>query len=174
MNYFIVNPISGSISKSKRELLIQKIRKFPESKILFTKNKKYFFNQQLEPFANASKKDEIYTGKARKDYESQKAQNPSDTKRRILEAMRARGGRSMRSVWSIRTKPNKTVHTATFPESLVERMLKSGCPEGGIVLDFFMGSGTTAKVAKKLDMNYVGFDLNPEYVRVSEEGLNRI
>lgn len=138
-----------------------------ETVLFFTKNKKYFFNQQLEPFANSSNADECYIGKAKKDYSSSNAQNPSDTKRRILEAMKARGGRSMRAVWDIRTKPNKTVHTATFPPELVERILKSGCPENGIVLDFFMGSGTTGAVARNLGMNYIGFDLNPQYVTVA-------
>jgi DNA modification methylase len=143
-----------------------------ESIFMFTKKKKYFFNQQIEPFANTSNPDEIYTGKATKDYDKSKAQNPSDTKRRILERMKERGGRSMRSVWTINTKPNKSVHTATFPEELVERMLKSGCPEGGVVLDFFMGSGTTGVVAKKLNMNYIGFDLNPEYCEVARKRIN--
>ena len=138
---------------------------------MFTKNKKYFFNQQIEPFANASNPDEIYTGEATKDYESSNAQNPSDTKRRILESMKKRGGRSMRAVWKINTKPNKSVHTATFPEELVERMLKSGCPEGGVVLDFFMGSGTTGMVAKRLGMNYIGFDLNPEYCEIARKRI---
>jgi len=138
-----------------------------ESIFMFSKNKKYFFNQQIEPFAKASNPDEIYIGNATKNYEETNAQNPSDTKRRILEAMRKRGGRSMRAVWSIHTKPNKTVHTATFPEELVERMLISGCPEGGTVLDFFMGSGTTGRVANRLNMNYVGFDLNPEYTEIA-------
>jgi DNA modification methylase len=138
-----------------------------ETVFMFVKNKKYFFNQQIEPFANTSNPDEEYTGQATKNYEESLAQNPSNTKRRILEAMKKRGGRSMRAVWTINTKPNKSVHTATFPEELVERMLISGCREGGIVLDFFMGSGTTGRVAKRLNMNYVGFDLNPEYVNIS-------
>jgi len=142
-----------------------------ETIFMFTKNKKYFFNQQIEPFANASNPDEIYTGEATKDYESSNAQNPSNTKRRILESMKKRGGRSMRAVWKINTKPNKSVHTATFPEELVERMLKSGCPEEGVVLDFFMGSGTTGIVAKRLGMNYIGFDLNPEYCEIARKRI---
>jgi DNA modification methylase len=59
-----------------------------EPVFFFTKQQKYYFEQQLEPFSNKSKPDEIYTGQATKDYESERAQNPSDTKRRILESMR--------------------------------------------------------------------------------------
>lgn len=79
--------------------------------------------------------------------------------------------RQVRSVWNIKTKPNKTVHTATFPEELAERMLISGCPEGGVALDFFVGSGTVPAVAKRLGMNYIGFDLNHEYCEIAKERL---
>lgn len=78
---------------------------------------------------------------------------------------------NMRAVWSINTKPFKDAHFATYPEALVERMLTSGCPTGGLVLDPFMGAGTTAIVAKKLGMNYTGFELNEEYKPIQEKRL---
>lgn len=144
-----------------------------EEVLLFVKSKKYYFNQLIEPFANSSNLNEIYNGKANKDYEKERAQNPSDTKRRILASMRKRGGgRSMRSVWSINTKRAKGNHTASFPEELVNRMIKSSCPANGIVLDMFCGTGTTCKVAQDFGLNFLGFDLNPEYVKISEKRLN--
>lgn len=51
--------------------------------------------------------------------------------------------------------------------------IKAGCPEGGIVLDPFMGSGTTAIVARKLNRNYIGFELNPNYVSIAENRLEK-
>jgi DNA modification methylase len=51
--------------------------------------------------------------------------------------------------------------------------IKAGCPENGTVLDPFMGSGTTAVVARKLNRNYIGFELNPDYVKISNRKLNR-
>jgi len=59
-------------------------------------------------------------------------------------------------------------HFAVFPEALVEIPIKFGCPKGGIVLDPFMGSGTTAIVAKKLGRNYLGIELNPDYIKIAE------
>jgi len=56
---------------------------------------------------------------------------------------------------------------------LIINCIKAGCPENGIVLDPFMGSGTTAVVAKKLGKNYVGFELNPEYIKIAERKLKR-
>ena len=54
-----------------------------------------------------------------------------------------------------------------YPPKLVETCLLAGCPEGGIVLDPFMGSGTTGMVAKQLDRHYVGIELNPEYTELA-------
>jgi len=76
-----------------------------------------------------------------------------------------------RSVWTVTTKPFKDAHFATFPEDLIVDCIKAGCPEDGIVLDPFMGAGTTAVVSRKLNRNYIGCELNPEYIRIAE---NRI
>lgn len=71
--------------------------------------------------------------------------------------------RNKRDVWIINTVPFKGGHYAAYPPKLVEICLLAGCPEGGIVLDPFMGSGTTGMVAKQLNRHYIGVELNPEY-----------
>ena len=76
-----------------------------------------------------------------------------------------------RSVWTVTTKPFKEAHFATFPEDLIMDMIKAGCPENGIVLDPFMGAGTTALVAKKLNRNFIGYELNPDYIKIAEKRL---
>jgi len=81
-------------------------------------------------------------------------------------------GRNKRAVWTITTKPFKEAHFATFPEKLVEPMIKAGCPGKGVVLDPFCGSGTTLLMAKKLGRNYIGIDINPEYVKMSKRRIN--
>lgn len=80
-------------------------------------------------------------------------------------------GKNMRTVWSINTQPFPEAHFATYPEKLVKRMIEAGCPENGLVLDPFMGAGTTAVVAKKLNRNYTGFELNPKYKLIAENRL---
>lgn len=79
--------------------------------------------------------------------------------------------RNKRSVWTVTTKPFSEAHFATFPEDLIVPCIKAGCPEGGVVLDPFMGAGTTALVALKLNREYIGFELNPEYVKIAEKRL---
>lgn len=83
-------------------------------------------------------------------------------------------GRIKRTVWSISTKPFKGYHYAAFPEELVRTPILACTDEGGIVLDPFSGSGTTAIVAKKLNRQYIGMDLNPEYVDMARERLQKI
>lgn len=82
------------------------------------------------------------------------------------------GMANKRSVWTVTTKPFSEAHFATFPQELIVDMIKAGCPEGGIVLDPFMGAGTTALVARKLNRNYIGFELNAEYLKIAEKRLN--
>lgn len=81
--------------------------------------------------------------------------------------------RNARSVWTITTKPFKDAHFATYPEDLIVPCILAGCPEGGLVLDPFMGAGTTALVSKKLGRNYVGFELNEEYKKIADKRLNK-
>ena len=77
-------------------------------------------------------------------------------------------GRNKRCVWKISTKSFPGAHFATFPPELVETPIKACCPPNGIVLDPFMGRGTVALVALKLARNFVGIELNEEYIKMAE------
>jgi DNA modification methylase len=79
--------------------------------------------------------------------------------------------RTKRTVWTIATEPYPDAHFATFPTKLVEPCVLAGCPEGGTVLDPFMGSGTTGVVALKTGLNFVGIELNPAYVALAEKRI---
>ena len=79
--------------------------------------------------------------------------------------------RNKRDVWSINVKPCKEAHFATYPEELVAPCILAGCPQKGVVLDPFMGSGTTGIVANKLGRQFVGIELNPEYIEMAERRI---
>jgi DNA modification methylase len=81
------------------------------------------------------------------------------------------GLKNKRSVWVVNTKGYKGAHFAVYPKKLIEPCILAGCPEGGTVLDPFTGSGTTAVVALENNRNFVGTELNPEYIQIAE---NRI
>jgi DNA modification methylase/intein/homing endonuclease len=80
-------------------------------------------------------------------------------------------GRNRRSVWTIATHPYKAAHFATFPPDLIEPCILAGCPEGGMVLDPFFGAGTTGLVCSRLNREYIGIELNGEYVKMAERRI---
>lgn len=98
--------------------------------------------------------------------------NPN-TAEKTRQKMIERGTRNKRSVWTVTAKPFKEAHFATFPEALIAPMVMAGCPKEGIVLDPFMGAGTTAVVAKKLGRRYLGIELNPVYIKIAEDRLKQ-
>ena len=77
--------------------------------------------------------------------------------------------RRKRSVWTVNNKPYKGAHFAVFPPDLIEPCIRAGSREGDIVLDPFMGSGTTAMVAKSLNRYYMGCELHEEYGDLMQE-----
>lgn len=79
--------------------------------------------------------------------------------------------RRKRDVWSVPTRPLKEAHFAAYPPDLVKPCILAGCPVGGVVLDPFMGAGTTALVARELGRHYIGIELNPEYIGIAEKRL---
>jgi DNA modification methylase len=114
--------------------------------------------------------DKPYIGKSTKDYGAGGAQDASATKARIVD--RILSGeittRNKRSVWTVTTKPYKGAHFATFPPDLITPCILAGAPAGGVVLDPFMGSGTTAAVAIANGRNYLGCELNPAYKELQD------
>lgn len=151
-----------------------------EKLYFFVKSKKYYFQQQKEPMKTKdtnppngsiaafgslqlgrhkkrNKQDQV----GRNDYTGFNARYTTPK-----ELMRIK-----RCAWSVSTKNFKDAHYAVFPEGLIETPILAGCPEGGVVLDPFIGSGTTALVAKRLNRNYIGIDINPEYCKMAQERL---
>lgn len=145
----------------------------------------YYFEQQLEPAIGYDGRKEIEYKGGSKDVSigkhtrwksknvQDKGQKPNSMhiKRELGIADEVYFERNVRTVWSISTKAYSEAHFATYPEKLVERMIKCGCPENGVVLDPFMGAGTTGLVARKLNRNYIGFEINNDYKKIAE---NRI
>lgn len=79
--------------------------------------------------------------------------------------------RNKRSVWTVPTMPFREAHFATFPERLIEPCVLAGAPAGAVVLDPFLGAGTTAVVAERLGRSWVGCELNPAYAEIARQRL---
>lgn len=82
--------------------------------------------------------------------------------------------RNRRSVWTVATRPYKGAHFATFPPALVDPCILAGSRAGDIVLDPFMGSGTTAAVALQRGRQYLGCELNPDYGALQQERIKSV
>lgn len=80
-------------------------------------------------------------------------------------------GRIKRAVWSISTKAFKGCHYAPFPEELVKTPILACTKECDVVLDCFMGSGTTGVVASRLNRKFIGMELNPEYIGIAKKRI---
>lgn len=90
-----------------------------------------------------------------------------------VDAVKGPNGRRLRTVWDISTRPNRAAsgHFATFPEELVERCVSISSKAGDVVLDTFLGSGTTALVAGAMNRRFTGVELHPDYLRMSVDRL---
>lgn len=90
-----------------------------------------------------------------------------------VDAVKGPNGRRLRTVWDIRTRVNRASsgHFATFPFELVERCLCITSGPGDLVLDPFLGSGTTALVAGSLGRRFLGVELHPDYMQMSRARL---
>lgn len=82
-------------------------------------------------------------------------------------------GRNVRNWWPIPTESYDGAHFATYPQELVRLCILAGCPEGGVVLDPFFGSGTTGVVARRHGRRTVGIELNPDYCALASKRLGQ-
>lgn len=83
------------------------------------------------------------------------------------------GKRNKRDVWVVQSQPFNEAHFAVYPEKLVEPCILAGCPQGGVVLDMFNGSGTTGVVALKHGRKYIGIDMNEEYIAMATRRIEQ-
>jgi site-specific DNA-methyltransferase (adenine-specific) len=85
------------------------------------------------------------------------------------------GGKQMRSIWTRgKTAGGKKIHPTQKPEWLLERVVLATTKEGDLILDPFMGSGTTAVVAKKLKRNFIGSEIDTQYFELSKQRIESI
>jgi len=135
----------------------------------FSKKKKYYFEQQFDEYTEPLNRWGGNNLNANGESSWDKGTGQETYRDRNMRPNQS--GRNKRCVWNINTKPFKEAHFAVFPEELCVTPIKAGCPEGGIVLDPFFGAGTTGLVATKLNREYIGIELNPEYIEIARKRI---
>ncbi|MCL2410084.1 MAG: site-specific DNA-methyltransferase [Treponema sp.] len=163
---------------------------------LFSKKTKYYFDFQyaLEPAAYDGRRDTVMKGSAKYAETDFSCQTKNTFLSKEHERWPQRGYitkegatglseqhhgssiptrplRTKRDVWVVASEPSDLGHFAMFPQKLILPCILCGCPENGVVLDPFMGSGTTAVVAVKNLRRYIGCEINPEYIKIAERRI---
>jgi len=135
---------------------------------LMSKSEKYYYDQEAvkedsktDPNSKASM---MFGSTKGKNNTSEKAHSNNVGKKWEINTKRNR-----RTIWEVATQPFKAAHFAVFPPKLIEPCVLAGAPEDGIVLDPFNGSGTTGRVCKRLKRQYIGIDINAEYLDMTIE-----
>ena len=123
---------------------------------LLSKNKKYYYD-------NEAIKEPVKKDWGTRDRTQGKYHNPGSGLVPHSGLSKSYDRKNKRDVWSITNKPFKGSHFAVFPPDLITPCILAGSEKGDIILDPFMGSGTTAMVAKQLGRDYIGCELHEEY-----------
>ena len=143
------------------ESVTDRCTKAHEYIFLMSKSQKYYYDYESIKEQSTSKSEGIRFGgnKYGDDDDPKFATKSGNVSKEYDKA-------NKRSVWTVTTKPYAGAHFAVFPSDLIEPCILAGAPIGGIVLDPFMGSGTTAQVAQNLGRQYIGCELNPDYCQL--------
>jgi len=130
---------------------------------LFSKNKKYYYDNEAikEPAKDWGTRDRT----------KGKYHNEGTGLQPHSGLTKSYPTKNKRSVWSVTNKPYREAHFATYPPDLIEPCILAGSERGDIILDPFMGSGTTAAVAKALGRDYIGCELHEDYGNLIEKRI---
>ncbi len=141
---------------------------------LLSKSQRYYYDKDaiLEPLKDPNRKDPPtsagFGGNKHTGNKDKTLNNAySGTK---YDATKLKG-KNKRDVWTVATNGYKGAHFAVYPPKLIEPCILAGCPDGGIVLDPFSGSGTTGVVAMNNNKKYIGIELNPEFAELSHQRI---
>jgi len=134
---------------------------------LLSKNKKYYYD-------NEAIKEPVKQDWGTRDRTKGKYHNPGTGLAPHSGLSKSYDRKNKRSVWSVTNKPYKGAHFACFPPDLIEPCILAGSKKGDIILDPFMGSGTTASMALQHDRHYYGCELHEDYGSLIQKRIRSV
>jgi DNA modification methylase len=174
--WYLRSDIIWSKPNPMPESVTDRPTKAHEYVFLLTKSLRYYYDADAirEPMSAASmiRNQSGWNGNQERDYVGGTQNHLS--KYLGSDSAKEATHRNKRSVWEIATHPYPEAHFATYPEKLVEPCILAGCPQDGVVLDPFAGSGTTLAVAQRLGRKSIGADLSEEYLKLASKRLGAI
>ncbi len=164
------------------EAVKDRFAKSHEHIFLLSKSKKYYFDYEavLEPYTEplnrygGSTFKEVAESKYLGKTDQKNLQNYANIKRVGNDCRPNPNGKTRKDVWKINTSQFKGAHFAVFPEEIPKLCIQAGTKKGDIVLDPFMGSGTTAVMATRLGRKWIGIELNPEYAEIIKDRTSQL
>ena len=161
----------------RQDIIWHKPNPMPESvRDRCTKNHEYIFLLTKKPkyyFDNEAIKEPVKEDWGTRDRSDGKYHNEGSGLQPHSGLEKSYDTANKRSVWTVTTKPFHGAHFAVFPPDLIEPCVLAGSKPKDIVLDPFMGSGTTAAVAQRLNRQYLGCELNLDYKKLQEDRLKQ-
>ena len=191
--FYLRNDIIWYRPNAMPESVTDRLAKCYEHIFLFTKSEKYYFDYEAIQEKTSYNENRKYAIERESGYNTKQNRNPDaylkDGKNlhksgqtvQGLHANRANGGtdkqyefKRKKDLWIVNTQPSQVEHCAMYPEKLIYPCILAGCPEGGIVYDPFIGSGTTALATIHClgNRHYIGSELSAEYSAIAEKRAN--
>jgi len=155
------------------ESVTDRCTKAHEYIFMLSKSRKYYYDGEAIKELAASTGIKKFTDNGR-DKQRGHARRHAGFNGRYAEKLVAEGAptkKNRRDVWTVATRPYAEAHFATYPEKLILPCVLAGSREGGIILDPFIGSGTTAVVAIRNQRRFVGCEINREYAEMAERRI---
>lgn len=174
--WILRNEIIWNKSNPTPESIKDRLTKSHEYIFFFVKTKKYYFDYEVI-MEKAISQNDRRKGK-REEYNGKFDGRDGRTKAFVsIPVKKDKSGnviavRRKRDVWTVACSNVGERHYAIYPPALIEPCILAGCPMGGVVLDPFMGSGTTGIVARRFNRNYVGVEINPEFKELAERRIH--
>ena len=151
------------------ESVTDRCTKSHEYIFLLSKSSKYYYD--YEAIQEDSVDPESFTGRRPRKMTEEYIKTTGHSNTSGVKIGKTYEKRNKRSVWTVNTKSYKEAHFATYPVDLIVDCIKAGCPKEGIILDPFIGSGTTGEAALRLERKFVGIELNKDYIKLANTRL---
>ena len=169
--WILRNKIIWYKSTSAPESVKDRFTKSYEYIFFFTKSTEYYFNLIKTPFKESYLKRIQYKyNKGKADVQSSFNSNSQTQYAQKVLSGNADGA-NMKDIWSFAPSCIRDEHYASFPKELPALCIKAGCPPDGVVLDPFVGSGTTAIVAENLNRKWIGIEITDQYCEIAVKRL---
>ena len=155
------------------ESVTDRFSKKHEYFFFMVKSEKYFFDLDAIRDKHKWANDKINDGNRHEYSEGVKSMNNKMLATNAVSF--SEGGKNPGSVsdfWDVCTKPSSHKHYASYNDELLKKPILAGCPEGGIVYDPFMGTGSTAEVTLRANRKFIGSEMSADYLKIAEERLN--